>query len=158
MAISRARDAALLVTDDAHRLADQLERATGARLAALDATARQAAHEAVFGRGTGHDQAADHVTRASDAIDRGAGPDRGDGRGHERGDGIERNPSPEPGRDHDGKPQNRGAGRERAGPDVGKPDLGKGPGDESRQETPRQSELERAAEPKQRSRDLDMDM
>ncbi|MYI69788.1 MAG: AAA family ATPase, partial [Boseongicola sp. SB0673_bin_14] len=50
-AISRARDAAVLVTDDAHRLADRLERATGERPAALDATARQAAREAVFGRG-----------------------------------------------------------------------------------------------------------
>ena len=42
VAISRARDIALLVTDDAHKLADQLERATGERLAALDATANGA--------------------------------------------------------------------------------------------------------------------
>ena len=117
--ISRARDTALLVTDDAHRLADQLERATGQRLAALDATVRQAAHEAVFGRGAGHDRAADHVTRASDAMDRGVGLDRDDGRGHGRRDGIEREPSPEPraresGRTSGGaRPGRKGAGPER---------------------------------------------
>ena len=41
VAISRARDRAELVTDDAC-LADQLEKATGERVAALDATARHA--------------------------------------------------------------------------------------------------------------------
>ena len=42
VAISRARDRADLVTDDPKRLADQLERATGERIAALDAVAEQA--------------------------------------------------------------------------------------------------------------------
>ena len=42
VAISRARDRADLVTDDPKRLADQLERATGERVAALDAVAEQA--------------------------------------------------------------------------------------------------------------------
>ena len=41
VAISRARDRADLVTDDPKRLADQLERATGERIAALDAVAEQ---------------------------------------------------------------------------------------------------------------------
>ena len=45
VAISRARDRADLVTDDPKRLADQLERATGERIAALDAVAEQAALE-----------------------------------------------------------------------------------------------------------------
>ena len=49
VAISRARDRAELVTDDAHKLADQLQRATGERLTALEATAKAAAWEAVFG-------------------------------------------------------------------------------------------------------------
>ena len=166
VAISRARDAAVLVTDDAHRLAGQLERATGERLAALDATARQAAHEAVFGRE--RDRDGGHVTHASDAIDRGVGPGRDEGHGHVQRDGIEREPSPgrgrghqagrQAGRDHDGKPGDRNVGHERARQDSGKPDRGKGRGVEGRQGAARQSELERAAEPKQRSRDLDMGM
>ncbi len=44
--ISRARDRADLVTDDPKRLADQLERATGERVAALDAVAEQSVLEA----------------------------------------------------------------------------------------------------------------
>ena len=42
VAISRARDAADLITDDPERLADQLQRATGERVAALDAVAPEA--------------------------------------------------------------------------------------------------------------------
>ena len=45
VAVSRARDHAELVTDDPKRLADQLERATGERIAALDAVAEQAVLE-----------------------------------------------------------------------------------------------------------------
>ena len=84
VAISRARDAAQLVTDDAWKLADRLERATGERLAALDAAAKQAAWETVFGRDAGRDGAGDRLTRASDAMDRGRGLDGGGQRGHER--------------------------------------------------------------------------
>ncbi|MDE0105588.1 MAG: hypothetical protein OXN89_24690, partial [Bryobacterales bacterium] len=40
--ISRARDAAELITNDPERLADQLQRATGERVAALDAVAPEA--------------------------------------------------------------------------------------------------------------------
>ena len=42
VAISRVRDRADLVTDDPKRLADQVERATGERIAALDVVAEQA--------------------------------------------------------------------------------------------------------------------
>ena len=49
VAISRARDHAELVTDDARKLSDQLERATGERISALDGVAKEAAHEAEFG-------------------------------------------------------------------------------------------------------------
>ncbi len=49
VAISRARDRAELVTDDASKLSDQLEKATGERVAALDGVAEQAAYEAVLG-------------------------------------------------------------------------------------------------------------
>ena len=57
VAISRARDGAELVTDDASKLSDQLEKATGERIAALDGVAKQAAYEAVFGVEPSHDRA-----------------------------------------------------------------------------------------------------
>ena len=69
-ATSRARDTAEFVTGDAHKLADQLQRAVGERLAELDATAKQAAHETVFGLKTDRECGDDHVTGASDAMER----------------------------------------------------------------------------------------
>ena len=42
LAISRARHRAVLITDDAGRLADHMERASGERLSALDAAAQAA--------------------------------------------------------------------------------------------------------------------
>ncbi|MCY4123453.1 MAG: AAA family ATPase [Acidobacteria bacterium] len=166
VAISRARDTAQLVTDDAHKLADQLQRATGERLAALDATAKQAAWETVFERGAGPDRGGDRVTRASDAMDKGLEPNRQGGRGHPSRDGIERESARGRGREHriereadrdrDGKPRDRSAGRERAGRDSGKLDREIDRGGERQQRAARQSEQEKAAEPKQKSRDFDM--
>ncbi|MDE0372360.1 MAG: ATP-binding domain-containing protein [Rhodospirillales bacterium] len=49
VAISRARYRAELITDDGRKLADQLERASGERLSALDAAADTAAVTAIFG-------------------------------------------------------------------------------------------------------------
>ena len=48
VAISRARYRAELITDDGRKLADQLERATGERVSALDAAADTAAVQAIF--------------------------------------------------------------------------------------------------------------
>jgi len=154
VAISRARDTALLVTDDAHKLADQLERATGERLAALDATAKQAAWEAVFERGAGHDREANRLTRAPDAMDRGLEPDRQGGRGRGREHRIER----EAGRDRDGKSRDRSAGRERSGQESAGKDGGLDRGGERQQQATRQAEHEKAAEPKHKSRDFDLGM
>ncbi len=50
VAISRARHNAELVTDDANKLANQLQRETGERLTALDAAAEKVAREVVFGK------------------------------------------------------------------------------------------------------------
>ena len=69
VAISRARDAAELVTDDAWKLSDQLERATGERVAALDGAAMEAAHEVVFGLETDQERDGDQKTRAIDRTD-----------------------------------------------------------------------------------------
>ena len=49
VAISRARDHAELVTDDARKLSEQLERATGERISALDGVVKEAAQEAELG-------------------------------------------------------------------------------------------------------------
>ena len=70
VAISRARDAAELVTDDAWKLSDQLESATGERVAALDGAAMEAAHGTVFGLETGHERDGDQAARAIDGADR----------------------------------------------------------------------------------------
>ncbi|MDE0035586.1 MAG: relaxase domain-containing protein [Deltaproteobacteria bacterium] len=84
VAISRARDDAELVTDDAWKLSDQLERATGERVSALDGAAKEAAHEAIFGveRPGGRDR--DPAEKEQAALD----PDKPD-RGIDSGDGHE---------------------------------------------------------------------
>ncbi len=170
VAISRARETAMLVTDDAHKLADQLQRATGERLAALDATAKQAAHEAVFERGAGPDRGGDHLTRASDAMDRGHETardgqdgqvrerhlDRGTGREVRREREREHRIGREAGRDRDGKSAARSTNRERSGKESSGKDRGLDRSSVSRQQTSRESELEKAAGAKQKSRDFDM--
>ena len=70
VAISRARDGAELVTDDAWKLSDQLERATGERVAALDGAAMEAAHETAFGLESTLERDGDHAARAIDGTDR----------------------------------------------------------------------------------------
>ncbi len=154
VAISRARDRAELVTDDAHRLAGQLERATGERVSALDATAEKAAREAVFGREPGHEQERDHAARAYDAMDRDIDSDRQSHREHEREHRIER----ETGRDGERKSKERSAGRERTGPESGNKDCELGQ-DPSRTSGPgRESGHEKAVEPKQKTSDFDLGM
>ena len=163
VAISRARDAAQLVTDDAHKLSNRLERATGERLAALDATAQRAAYETVFGREHDRERAGDHLTRASEAMDRGDEVARdGQGeRGRERdsGRGLGREPLRERERDHrlvreTGQDRDAGRGRDDT-KSSGKGD-GLERGGERQHKVPRESELEKAAEPKQKSRDFDL--
>ena len=170
VAISRARDAAQLVTDDAHRLADRLERATGERLAALDATAQRAAYETVFGRDPANDRDANRLTRASDAMDRGHEAardgqdgreserqlDRGTGRDARREREREGRTARETGRDRDGKSRDRSAGRERSGQESGGKGHGLGRGGDGQAKVSRESELEKAAGAKQKSRDFDM--
>ena len=154
VAISRARDRAELITDDAHKLADQLERATGERVSALDATAEKAAREAVFDHEPAHERDRDHVTRALDRMDRGVEPDRQRDRENEREHRIDR----ETGKGREEKSSGRSAGRERTDQDSGNRDRGIGE-DPSRTSGPnRESEHEKAVEPKHKSIDLDMGM
>ena len=152
VAISRARDRADLVTDDAHKLADQLERATGERVSALDSVAERAAHEAVFGREPGHERERDHVTRAHDTLDRGLEVDRQREREHEREHRVDR----ETGQDGGRKSKERSAGRERTDPVSGDKDreTGEAPG---RTGGPgRDSGHGKAVEPKQKTPDFDL--
>ncbi len=150
VAISRARDAARLVTDDAWKLADKLERATGERLAALDATAKQAAWETVFGREGDRDRAGDHAARAPDPMDRGDEVARVGRDGHERGG--------ETGRERDGKAAGRSAERARSGQDSAGKDHEFDGGGGRQGGVSRDTANDNAAEPKQKTPDLDLGM
>ena len=77
VAISRARDRAELVTDDAGKLSDQLERATGERIAALDGV-----KEAAFGLEPSQDRDAGHADRMDRGHETELLPDREHGREH----------------------------------------------------------------------------
>ena len=119
VAISRARDRAELVTDDAWKLSDQLQKATGERVAALDGVAKQAAYEAVFGvegarerergrpaeretgrqrsgksreRGAGYGRTDRETGGNGHSIDRGRGRAHGAGRESATGKAMERTP------------------------------------------------------------------
>ena len=147
VAISRARDRAELVTDDAWKLADQLEKATGERVAALDGVAMEAAHETVFGGGNADERERGRALGATD-------------RWHEAGqempseDGRGPDPRYESGRDRDGNLPEPGAGRHRGGREPGSNDHGpghaRGPG--------REAAAEKSLEPRSKSVDLDLGM
>ena len=170
VAISRVRETAMLVTDDAHKLADQLERATGERLAALDAAAKQATWEAVFGQDRERERGGDRVTRAPDAMDRGHEVARDGQDGHERERHLDRGTgrevrrererehriARETGRDRDGKSAAHSTDRERSGQESTGKDHGLDGGGADRQGVRRESELEKAAGAKQKSRDFDL--
>ncbi len=83
VAISRARDHAELVTDDARKLSDQLERATGERISALDGVAREAAREAEMGLEPPEERDAGHVDRIDREYEPELQPDMGHGGGHQ---------------------------------------------------------------------------
>ena len=64
VAISRARDNAELVTDDAARLSQHLEKATGERVAALDAVKKHAAMEVAIAEERSRGRGVDHYRHA----------------------------------------------------------------------------------------------
>ena len=147
VAISRARDRAELVTDDARKLADQLEKATGERVAALDGVALRAAHETAFGIGNRAEREPGHAPEATD-------------RGHEAGHevpweyGRGSDPRYESGRDRDGTLPESGAGHHRGGRDSGSNDRGLG----YSRGRGRESAAEKSMEPRPKSVDLDLGM
>ena len=152
VAISRARDRAELVTDDAWKLADQLQKATGERISALDGVAKQAAHEAVFGRDGSVERAGDRAARGHGAGGRGLGMERAVDR--ERGHG--RRTGRETSRDRSSMSQERSAGRDRRGRDSGEKDSAIDRTASRSRGPERDSEQEKAAEPKRKSVELDL--
>ena len=150
VAISRARDRAELVTDDARKLADQLEKATGERVAALDGVASQAAHEHVFGVGNGMEREPGRAQPAPGATE------RGHEAGHEVPWEYRHGPAPrhETGRDRDRNLPEPGTGRREGGRDSGR----SGHWRDRSQEPGREAAAEKSMEPAQKSVDLDLGM
>ena len=150
VAISRARDRAELVTDDARKVAEQLEIATGERVAALDGVALQAAHETGLRIMRGAERESDRARHAPGATE------RGHETGHEvpweygRGSG----PRQDTGRDRDGNLPEPGAGRHEGGRDSGRTGHWRGRSHEPR----REAAAEKPMEPAQKSVDLDLGM
>ncbi|MCY3760266.1 MAG: hypothetical protein OXH50_03380, partial [Gemmatimonadetes bacterium] len=150
VAISRARDRAELVTDDARKLADQLEKVTGERVAALDGVALQAAHETAFGVRNGAERGPDRAQHAPGATERSheAGHEVPWKYGGGSGAGVET------GRDRDGNVPEPGAGRHEGGRDSGRSghwrDRSHGP--------ERAAAAEKSMEPAQKSVDMDLGM
>ena len=147
MAISRARDRAELVTDDAWKLADQLERATGERVAALDGVALQAAHETAFEGGNRAERGPDHAPEATD-------------RGHKVGHDVPweygRGPDPryESGPDRDGNLPEPGAARHQGGRDAGRSGHWRG----RSHEPSREAANDKSMEPTPKSIEIDLGM
>ena len=141
VAISRARDRADLVTDDAWKLADQLEKATGERVAALDGVALQAAHETVFGVGNGVERGPGSAQHAPGATER----------GHEAGHEVPWEYCHGPVSRHetgrDGKLPEPGAGRHRGGRDSGRSGHWRGRSHEPEHEAATEKSMEPAPKP-----------
>ncbi|MDE0374008.1 MAG: hypothetical protein OXI73_15900, partial [Rhodospirillales bacterium] len=150
VAISRARDRAELVTDDARQLADQLEKATGERVAALDGVALQAARETELGVGDHAKREPDHAREAPEAAERGR--DSGHEVPWEYGRGSD--PRQDTGRDRDGNLPEPGAERHQGGRDSGRSGHWRG----RSHEPEREAAAEKSMEPAQKSVDLDLGM
>ena len=150
VAISRARDRAELVTDDAWKLADQLERATGERISALDGVALQAAHETVFGGKDAADREPGRAPGVPGAMEYGheAGREAPSERGHGTGSRSEI------ARDRAGNVPERGAGRHRSGRDSGRSGHWRG----RSHEPGREAAAEKSMEPAPKSVELDLGM
>ena len=90
VAVSRARDRAELVTDDARRLAKHLETATGERIAALDAAKKYVVLGVEVGGEPSRERGDGRARATRDAIDQDREGEREPEREREAGHGIER--------------------------------------------------------------------
>ena len=154
VAISRARDRAELVTDDAWKLADQLQKATGERVAALDGVALKAAHDTVFGVKGANERERGHELHAPEAADQG----RGAGRGAPSERGRRPGPRYKTGRDRDGNLPEPGAGRHRSDRESGGNGSAIDRGRGHVRGPKRGSATEKSMEPAPKSVELDLGM
>ena len=147
VAISRARDSAELVTDDARRLADRLEKATGERVAALDAAKKYVVLGIEIGGERSLEQGDSRAREGRDVLEQIREPDRNG----ERGQRAE----PEPGHERDRKSPDRTEEWKRAGraSDRRGPGIERG-GDRSH-EPQRDPGHEKTQEPNRKSVDMD---
>ena len=152
VAIGRARERADLVTDDPKRLADHLQRATGERVAALDAVAEHIAREAAKEAEAARWREPEHLVRAFEALDRAPEMDR-DG---QRAFHFERAGGPETGRRREEKSPDGVKTRDKMPSDPGQRDRDRGGEGRDIERSPRQSEREKTPEPPQKSRELDL--
>ena len=150
VAISRAPDHAGLVTDDAGKLSDQLERATGERVAALDGVAKAAAHEAAFGLEPSQDRDAGHADR----MDRGHETELQTDREHE----PEHRPWHELDRDLDPESAEPSAGGDRPGLESEEKDREVEPEDDRSGGPERDSVQEETLDAEEMSRDMDLEL
>ena len=146
VAISRARDYAELVTDDARKLSGQLERATGERIAALDGVAQEAA----FGLEPSQDRDAGHAGR----MDRGHETELPPDREH----GGEHRPWHELDWDLDPELAERGAGGDRPGLETEEKDREVEPEDDRSGGPERDSVQEETLDLEERSVDRDLEL
>ncbi len=154
VAISRARDRAELITDDAWKLADQLQRATGERVAALDGVALQAAHDTVFGVKGANERERGHALHAPEAADQGRGAGREAPAEYGRGPG----PRYKTGRDRNGNLPEPGPGRHRSGRESGGNGSAIDRGRGHARGSERDSANEKAMEPAPKPVELDLGM
>ena len=152
VAIGRARERADLITDDPKRLADHLQRATGERVAALDAVAEHAAREAAKQAEALREREPEHLVRAFEALDRAPETAR-DG---QRSFDFERDAGPDTGRRREEKSADRAGKRGKALPDADRRDRDRGGEGRDLGRAGKQSERERTPEPPQKSRDMDL--
>ena len=147
VAISRARDSAELVTDDARRLADRLEKATGERVAALDAAKKYVVLGVEIGGEPSLERGDSRARKGRDVPERVREPDR-NGEHEQR---AER----ETGHERDRKSPGRAEERKRAdrASDRRGPGIERG-GDRSH-EPQRDPGHEKTQEPNRKSVDMD---
>ena len=146
VAISRARDHAELVTDDAGKLYGQLERATGERIAALDGVAKEAA--------SGLEPSQDRDASHADRMDRGHETELQTDREHE----PEHRPWHELERDLDPELAEPSAGGDRAGLESEEKDREVEPEDDRSGGPERDSVQEETLDLEEMSRDMDLEL
>ncbi len=150
VAISRARDHAELVTDDARKLSEQLERATGERISALDGVAREAAHEMELGLEPPEERDAGHVDRIDREYEPELQPDAGHGGGHQPGHDLDW--------EDDLKSPERSAGRDADGLESWDPERETEPEEDRSRGPDREPVQEEAREPEEKLLDVDLEL